>query len=355
MLFCAGSGFGLLNALQVKLHYFREEPGDILIPGGEVWNKWAEGLCRTGIFDHIWTIDGAEERERAARHLWNEGQGKEAARMVLEGGRMPAGHTSFFLVGDTIFGKAVYYTLAHSGAVQKLSLVEGGVASYIENISQPHHWPDMDRTAEKQLEAMYLYSPQLDRGGSEKPAFQIPKLTKCAAGMAAMKTIFGVETLPDARYIFLADDTSRLSGASDHLVILDKFSAMVGKENILVRPHPAAKEWIPLFRIHGYRVLDSALPWEVLAMMDKQPKRVVVAVASHGATTGWGASGKHWPMLLLKNMSIISRHWYFNAPVYNDYLRTVKLVAGKDGCELFLPHNGNELSLVVDYLRGEGF
>ena len=89
MLFCAGSGFGLLNALQVKLHYFREEPGDILIPGGEVWDKWAERLGCTGIFNRVWTIDGAAERERTARLLWNEERGKEAVRMVLGDGRMP--------------------------------------------------------------------------------------------------------------------------------------------------------------------------------------------------------------------------------------------------------------------------
>lgn len=355
MLFCAGSGFGLLNALQVKLHYFREEPGDILIPGGEVWDKWAERLGCTGIFNRVWTIDGAAERERTARLLWNEERGKEAVRMVLGDGRIPTEHTSFFLVGDSVFGKAAYYTLAHSGKVPKLSLVEGGIASYIENISQPHHWPDNDRVAEKQLEAMYLYRPQLDRGGSEKPVFRIPVLTECSEAMSAIRAIFGQETLPNARYIFLADDTSRLSGASDHLGILDKLGKMVGKENILVRPHPAVEDWTPLFRLHGYHVLDSSLPWEVLAVMDEQHQRVITAVASHGTMTGWLASGKHWPMLLLKNMSVISRHWYFDAPVYGDYLQAVKRAAEMEGSKLFIPHNCKELSLMVEYLRREGF
>lgn len=355
MLFCVGSGFGLLNALLVKLHYFREDSADILIPGGGVWNRWAEGLCHTGIFNRVWTNDGAAERERVARLLWDEGHEKEAVRMVLGDGEIPTGHKSFFLVGDSRFGKAAYYTLARRGAAPKLSLVEGGIASYIENISQRHHWPEKDQTAEKRLEAMYLYRPLLDQGGSEKPVFRIPQLTEHPEGVAAVRSIFGAETLPGARYIFLADDTSRLPGASDHLGILDKLGAMVGKENILVRPHPTVEEWTPLFRIHGYHVLDSTVPWEVLAALDERPRRVITAIASHGAMTGWLASGKHWPMLLLKNMSVISRHWYFDAPVYNHFLQAVKSAADKDGSELFLPHNAKELSLVVEYLRRGDF
>lgn len=355
MLFCAGSGFGLLNALLVKLHYFREEVADIMIPGGGIWDGWAERLCCTKIFNRVWTNDGAAERERVARRLWDEGRGKEAVRIVLGDGKVLSDYDSFFLVGDSRFAKAVYYTLAHRGVAPKLSLVEGGIASYIENISQPHHWPDMDSTAEGRLEAMYLFRPPLDRGGSEKPVFRIPMLTECVEGMVAARTIFGEETLPEARYIFLADDTSRLSGASDHLMILDRLGAMVGKENILVRPHPASEEWAPLFRLHGYRVSDSIVPWEVLALMDEQPRRVITAVASHGVITSWLASGKCWPMILFKDLTVISRHWYFDAPVYNDYLQTAKKAVEMDAGGLFLPRNNMELSLIVKYLHREGY
>lgn len=355
MLFCAGSGFGLINALLVKLHYFREEEADILIPGGGVWNTWSERLRSTGIFKWVWTNDGFVGRERESRRLWDNGQKKEAVKMVLGGSEIPTGHESFFLVGDSLLGKAAYYTLARRWTAPKLSLVEGGIASYIENISQQHHWPNMDKMAEMRLEAMYLYRPQLDRGGSGRPAFRIPMLTECAEGMAAVQRIFGEETLPEACYIFLADDTSRLPGASEQIMILDRLSAIAGKKNVLVRPHPAAREWIPLFRLHGYRVLDSNVPWEALVTMDKQPRRIITAVASHGAMTGWFISGKCWPILLMKNMTVISKHWYYDAPVYNDYLTTVRKMAEREGGGLFLPANDKELSLTVEYLRREGY
>ena len=213
----------------------------------------------------------------------------------------------------------------------------------------------MDPVAENQLEAMYLYRPQLDRGGGEKPAFRIPMLTECAEGMAAVQRIFGEASFPEARYIFLADDTSRLPGASEQIMILDRLSKIVGKENILIRPHPAAEEWIPLFRLHGYRILDSNVPWEALVSLDKQRCRVVVAVASHAAMAGWFATGKCFPILLLKNMSRISRHWYYDAPVYNDYLQATRKAAEKEGGGLFLPANEKELVRIVEYLRREEY
>lgn len=355
MLFCAASGLGLINSLLVKFHYFRDKDADIVIPGGGLWDSWAEGLRATGIFKRVLTNNGVVERERAARRTWDSGDKKEAVRKILGNAEIPERPDSFFLAGDSLFGRSLYYSLSHHGTAPKLSLVEGGIASYIENISQKHHWPNMDPIAEKRLEAMYLYRPQLDYGGSGKPAFRIPMLIECAEGMRAVQRIFGKETLPEARFIFLADDTSRLPGASEHLMILDRLCAIVGKENVVVRPHPSAKEWIPLFRLHGYRVLDSDVPWEVLLTLDTQSRRIITTVASHGAMTGWFVSGKCLPILLMKNMTIISRHWYYDAPVYNNYLTAVKKAAEKECGGLFLPSNDKEMSLTIEYLRREGY
>ena len=87
MLFCAGSGFGLITDLLVKIYYFRDVEANLMIPGGGVWDVWAERLRASGIFKHVWTNDGVAKRERSARRIWDSGKQKEAVRMILKSRR----------------------------------------------------------------------------------------------------------------------------------------------------------------------------------------------------------------------------------------------------------------------------
>lgn len=308
LLFCCGTYYELLNAINIKLSLYADHDADLILMDSTNFRNQIEALKELTIFDEIIFIEGAWERDRIYKSASAEQRyemNKFPQRIV--GADLPnKKYSHYFMGAQTPFFKFVYYALIKKRIFPTPYLFEDGLYSYVLDYVNDCQTDGIDHESYGENSLMsktagiYLYGAELMYCGSEEiAALRIPRINCSEPSVVKLyQDVFGTSTLPGEKYIYLEEGMFQDKLHSPDLQLLDMISALVGKENIIVKRHPRCT--IDRFTPRGYKVMENnSFPWEIALMCNNCDDKVLLTISSTASITASLVLGKETNVIQL--------------------------------------------------------
>lgn len=353
MLFCAETKFQLLTALNIKYHYFKHVPADLILCSTQNLSAYLPSLKSTGLFRNCFLshYDHQHDFDRLMEEPYvrpDELTGNLELRET---------YTDYFLsCAQSVLQKAVYCSMKRSRHAA-LHIFEGSLSAYFENLHLRLAYPFKKENLIKDLTSLYLYHPEFYCGFNDEPTIAIPQVISGSGFSAILQTVFEISTDSFSsdlreRYIFLGDNFECIEGATEQIQLLDKVACIIGKENIAVKPHPLLSvQAKKLYELRGYHVLGDDMPWELRAGAIDGKRHILIAVSSGAVMTPYTVTGNKIPVVILKNLLKFSWDWYHHVPEYNAYLYKCKKEFKRKNIGFFCPTTLEEFKKIIWYLE----
>ncbi len=359
LLFACETAVQLINAINIKTHYYPNTPADLILFSSVDLRKYSDNIATLHLFDKIIFSDyNAKQDYDLIMEMPTEKRSlhpEKYSKMIS----LREHYTDYFLpVPEGVFQKMIYYSLVKRDLRPVVHIFEEGLATYTENLTlkltnQIDHtlYPLKKRITENVLD-IFLYKPELYCGKADVPILPIPAIKKEGQFAEWLYYIFGDDTIPDERYIFFNEDFSSSKRVSNDLQLLDAIADVVGRDNIAVKMHPLSSKGEALYRTHGYHTYaNDSLPWELYALKPGLENKVLLSVSSNALFVPFTIADKKIYLVSLLDVMRLSRRPHANTAEYRRFLDKFANAVNQDDRIFFSPRNLTELEKIICYLE----
>ena len=353
----------LINAMTMK-YYLPDETADIALSAASDFSPFVEGLQQTKLFENIYLSEDnpVQNLEIVERLKADPKLVKESGELLSRCGYEDKAYTDLYVFAlAMVYNHLLYYHMVAKHGALRIHLVEEGTSSYTLSLQEIADWAEMEMQyrkyfpqktwLENNLTSVWLYQPELNVAFAEDkvqkiPAMDDPKLLKM------LQKVFGTPSLPKQKYIFFAEPTIEECVNSCSIEILNTIAERVGKENMIVKPHPRMDSF--LFSAAGYSVQgEKQLPWEIYAFDAAVQEKILLTMSSSSIFTS-KLRNEHLRInaIYLQYLEPFPGRFHTIQKNYEKFMKLVDGVFNAEERNLFLPRSHDQLIMALDYFDG---
>lgn len=353
--------FQLLNAVNIKTTLLKHVKADIILSKATDFSKFTKGLKSAGIFRNIYISDDTPE----TYFEWRRATKQEQTFMMLYPEKyvmLPdLGHvyTDFYIAVADDYNKLYYYNMVKMGMRPDVHIFEDGLSTYlIDHLEECkndiwNHNIYKEHAFIKHVTEILLYQPELHVANTHVcPINMIPKINYKKQNIKIMfNNIFGSNSLPKEKYIFLEEAFVWDGISSTDMDLVEFIAKAVGKENLIVKMHP--RNNINRFSKEGYKIVEnSKIPWEMTVMNSDLSDKVFVTVSSTSAFTAGLVFDKPFKTINLFDLMLLGKNVHVRNPKFHEFYDKLLKLYNKDELQVFHPTTMRELKEELIYLEG---
>lgn len=353
--------FQLLNAVNLKTTLLKHVKADLVLSKATDFSKFIGGLEEAGIFRKIYISDDTPE----TYFEWRRASKREQTFMMLYPEKyvllpdLGSVYTDFYIAVADDYNKLYYYNMVKMGMRPEVHIFEDGLSTYlIDHLEECrndiwNHNIYRDLAFIKHVSEILLYQPELHISNTHDcPINAIPKIDYKKNNISRMfNNIFGSNSLPKEKYIFLEEAFVWDGISSTDMDLVDFVARAVGKENIIVKMHP--RNNINRFSKEGYKIVEnSKIPWEMTVMNSDLSDKVFITVSSTSAFTAGLVFDKPFKTINLFDLMLLGKNVHVRNPKFHEFYDKLLKLYNKDERQVFHPTTMNELKEELIYLEG---
>lgn len=361
LLFLCETPYQLLNAINIKYHYYPDTPGDLVLCSTTDLESYKKSIEDLNLFTRVVqsTYNGKTDFERVCGlsnsiKVLNPGSYEHALKVTKK-------YTDYFVaVSQYPYPQMVYYQLVDAGCSPVVHIYEEGSTTYTDDIYRKvnqfmkHELRPNQQRFINNIKSIFLYKPELYCGTGKMVKLSIPQvLDSDLEFKKTLKHIFGEFHLPKEKYLFFDENYAGDGVVSNHMKILDNIAEIVGKENIAVKMHPRTMHGEEIYRMHGYRIFSDTAIWEMASFEDTLKDKVLLAISSNTIWTPAIIADNKCAAISLLNASKLPKRAHARIPEYYRFIDKIKRVINKEQVRFYVPSNLLELEYIINYLEGE--
>jgi len=264
----------------------------------------------------------------------------------------------FLFCNMDTFARLLYEKLRNDNRKIEAYLFEDGYSSYY---AQGVYWKSIydDQTSLKtriknkifgihslvpNIKGQYLYRPDESRWKAPFERLKIPKVDMLDSNLVSeLNCVFGYEKSENEYkepVIFFEESFRREGMDIGDVQLVEKISDIIGKENILIKPHPRSIDNV--YKKMGYRTIESVgVPWEVIIMNHPElSEKILVSVCSGAIATPYTMFGMRTNSVVLMDLLNIKMEGFYKT--YFEYMKNVIFLSSPD--VFVIPQNIQDLN-----------
>lgn len=359
ILFRCDTCYQLMNAIVMKTSLYPEEEADVMLSDHSDFTGVLEPIQKQGIFRNFLTCE-TREKMYAFHQLpqwkkWYFSLFPERYVGDLLGGEQY--DRMYFAVASCI-AKMMYYEAVKKGQHPEIGIYEDAVSTYLYDIEEiaarDGFWHARYGSSRfiKNIRGLYLYRPELCCLLEKPyPVLQIPPVPQRGELRDRFEKIFGTFPMPEQKYIFLEEAFPEDRYPANDVELLELLASFVGKEQIIVRPHPRNR--MNRFEALGYSIFPkSTVPWEVMLLTNDLSEKVFVTISSNASVTAGLLYGKACTVIRLSRLFVGWSQLLSNKN-YRHYQSLLSEHAPEYGMRIFTPASAGALRETIRFLGGE--
>lgn len=292
LIYCS-TMYNLINAVNILKNKLKSEETDLLIRCATNFTSVIPLIEEMHLFRKIYQVPDQLEHVRTFRDKLSDKERQQIGKLQKKFFDYPELETNYqhlYLNVEDVYAKMLYYYLLEGSSHIDIHFYEDGLVSYIENYTArtfydrlPHSYYGK-KAFDKNIVECFLYEPDLYSGSPlTYPILQLNKLTEENISTNTVRTLFesvyaGRPPLQEP-FVFFAEAFIRKFMTVEDISVLDFIASVVGKENILVKLHPA--EPIDRFTRRGYKVEKATpFPWESQVLCNVTSRKAAISFNS---------------------------------------------------------------------------
>ena len=364
VLFLCESVYQLFNAINIKIQLLADEVADLMLTESTDFSRFISSLYESKLFREIYLSP-----QSVTKNVAFKGMSEQAKKQLM---RTPEKfiydieclkncYTDMYIaVDNNIYTKLLYYSMVKKGCKPTLHLYEDGIATYINNISLNvgsdflrHELYNNNDRFDKNIIEILLYEPELCCSSNAGiPINQLPKIYPNDSKIKrVLLDIFGANSLPQEKYIFLEEAFVKDRRNSLDVQLLDYIAQMVGKENIVIKIHP--RNDINRFTDRGFKVIgESLIPWEMTMLESDISEKVFITISSSAAISASLVMGKPCNSIMLYTLMKLSQAPHVRHSNFKSYYAKLNQLLNAEKRYLFTPNTIEELKITLNYIEG---
>lgn len=295
LLFVSNSVYQVLIACWVKYHYYFNDSADIII--SERMNGAAEIAARlkdTQLFDDVSVLKVKYSENNKINSVLKLTNFNSFAKSYQK----KADYDILFTASLDYFIQTLYDFLKRKNKNLLLNYYEDGTASYTKRLEnyyvlfkKPTNLKNVSHnnflkkyTIYDSFNDYFVFNPDyLEWFPNGVNLVKIDKIDiKDDVFKNTVNHIFNYESLEDKyeeKYIFFEESHYADTGYMEDVKLIEELAKSVGKENLIIKIHPRNPK--NRFKDLGYKTnVNTALPWEVIAMNIDLKDKKLIAIAS---------------------------------------------------------------------------
>lgn len=358
------TAYHLYNAIQIVYTRYKNTNVDLLLTQTRNLHEYHDAIEQTGLFQKIilssWNLTrdlGNIHKQSVNRNFLKNLPSKDYADLLTES------YTDYYMPClSSPYQVALYYAMVCKQMHPRVHIFEDGAATYTEDLplmiaqSHMHHevFPKKVRL-ERNIVEILLRKPELYSVQDEYTITMLPNISLNNDDLVKiLRSVFGWEELPKQKYIFFAESYVTEQRNLVGVAMLDRIASIVGKKNIVIRPHPkSTPEELSAFSRHGYSIEEGNVMWEVAALNPDITGKVLVTVSSNAVSTPWSVGNFQVFSLYLWKMNRLRQRRYVELPAFQMYFSKLDRLVNRFHKYQFCPKTGHELNEVIRYIEGE--
>lgn len=353
--------FQLLNAVNLKTTLLKDIKADLILSKATDFSAFVKGVQKLGIFRNIYISDDTPE----TYFEWRRATKREQTFMMLYPEKyvmlpdLGDVYTDFYMAVADDYNKLYYYNMVKRGMRPEVHIFEDGLSTYlIDHLEECkadiwEHNIYKEHSFIKHVSEILLYQPELHVPNSHVCAINaIPKIDYKDPKIKKMfNNIFGSNSLPKEKYIFLEEAFVWDGISSTDMDLVEFVAKAVGKENLIIKMHP--RNNIDRFSAEGYKLVNnSKIPWEMTVMNSDLSDKVFITVSSTSAVTAGLVFDKPFRTINLFDLMLLGKNVHVRNPKFHEFYKKLLELYNKDELQVFHPTTMNELKQQLIYLEG---
>lgn len=248
-----------------------------------------------------------------------------------------------------------YYILEKQKIAPEVYILDEGVTSYTQDIyrntlhDKIHHQSYGKNAYIHRLFGQYLFAPNNAVIVPKHPIIKMPGITNEIKEI--LVSIYGYHKIPEEKYIFFSSCFYEDKYTTNEVEIAEHFAEVVGKENMIIKPHPRAT--YNIYELRGFKTMsDRNVPWEIFLLNYRKDDKVLVSVCSTAIFSSAYIFNVPLTIILLKN------YYRGNFRVYSSielkqYLQNAEKYFNSNEKKCYIPKNDEQLIEILKYIKGK--
>lgn len=353
VLFRVISHIQLISAILLKQSIIDDE-ADIHLLSMSTYPNLAERLRKTGLFRKVVECDDisitnnlyAKTREERMQTIQNTPN--------LWGIDLDCRYDTYYMGHDTFLNKLFFYFLLRHQSAPNVYIMEDGLASYGHDVFAYAEKDDINHERYKtqsilhHVSGQYLYLPELYSVKCSYPIFPFPDFNDSVKRY--LLELYGEPEEIQEPYIVFTSCFPENKYTTNELDLIQQFSKIVGKENIVIKQHPRAVH--NPYSVRGYHVLpNSNIPWEVYLLSGAMENKIFVSSCSYAVFSSYSIFKKNVPVFLLYKM-LKGNFDLVNKCGFQNFVNGIADICNNEQKYIFFPTNMQNLEESVKYVKG---
>lgn len=285
MLFICNSPFHLLNAINYRLNISPNCDADcILINMFRDAEKTYDNLKKSGLFDHVYYCSDSGNNRKI--QVWESFFPQKYIKNNFPD--FPLGEKKYKKIVVATYLSVIALSICRYFNQKGVSIdfIEDGTGTYVYGLPKMRVSDDLWEKVYCKLfpitpTNVYLYDQSLLQIKPRYPVKDFCKMNKDTNTIAAFNRIYPSVKPIQKEYIFIFESDIYGITTEDQLLILKDLADIVGKQNIVVKPHP--KTDIKL--LQDFELLDGSVPWEIYCLNSDMSGKTLAVMNSTAAFT----------------------------------------------------------------------
>lgn len=362
ILFQVSTHFQLICAINVKIQLLPDVEADLHLDDTSDFSWIMENLKKSGVFRHIEVSCQVEKSIQLKTELIAEKKHFLQEIPNIWNFEHECKYTDIYFGHDMIPNKWYYYYLVGKGIIPNLHILDEGMATYYKEIRSTikkdfiKHKRYGQQSYLNKLEEQMLFLPESYMlKNTSWNITQIPSINEQVKDILRKIYCSYDLKIPTEKYIYLSLGGYEQGYYHNELDLVNQLSALVGKENIIIKQHPRYK--LDIFSSFGYKVWndESGMPWEVLLLDNNISNQVFLTLFSNAALSPFTMLGKSQYVVFLYNLFLgTDRHGLFgkSAKLSFAWLDKLKTVINVEKKYIFVPKTELALKETIRYIEG---
>lgn len=372
LLFRCATFFHLFNAINIKIQLYPMHQAHIILTGDINWGDIPQKLRISGIFSSVFASktkkqsDFFDSMTKEVRYSSVIHPGDSFTKTGGDPGELDyitsiGNITDYFVAMSNFHEKYLYYYIKENflGNTQ-VHIFEEGSASYVLNYETGNLFDCLDHKFYKQKSypdnicEVMVYAPELVVQSPKRFKYNsIPKIDKSDKVLRKhLIQVFGDVTVPKEKYIYFDSPDIAENYLSNGIDVLDKFSEIVGKDNIIVKIHPRNSQ--DKYSIRGYKIMTQDIKlWEMCCFNQEVIGKVFLSEFSTASMTA--NTIFQTPIVSVNFFKLLlqpKKNFLFSKQGFESFYESYCNYENKEKMVVFTPENMDELTSVAYYLKG---
>lgn len=372
LLFRCATFYHLLNAINIKVQLYPTRKAHIILTGDTNWGGVSEKLRASKIFNSVF-LSKTKKKSFSFDNMTKEVRyssvlNPKDAFIKTDGDHEELSYISslgnisdYFVAMSNFHEKYLYYYIRERLTEStQIHIFEEGSASYVLNYETGNIFDCLDHKFYKQraypdnICEVMVYAPELLVNKPKRFKLNsIPKIDKEDKTLKKLLVqVFGAVTVPKEKYIYFDSPDMVENYLSDGIDFLDKFSEIVGKDNIIVKIHPRNAQ--DKYSIRGYKVMtEDAKLWEMCCFNREVKDKVFLSEFSTASMTA--NTIFQTPIMSVNFFKLLlqpKKNFLFSKQDFENFYKSYCGYENKEKMVVFTPENMEELIRVAYYLKG---